>query len=265
MNVFESRLLRLSLASVLCVVTVSSMPAQAQWQQSDILQYPAAVRFITISGVGTVTAVPDEVSINVTVKNWNKDLRAAYAENELLTKKVTAVGSKYNISNQDIQTGAISVSATYPDRDRNTYNAPASDATGYNVDRTVVFVLKNVSTLPSLLADAIDAGANSVHSIRFDTSKARKLRDEARSLAVRAAREKAEAVASELKAKVGKALIAKETASSLTRLGEPIASNSSYSQAVAESDIDQSDSAPGIAAGHLNVSSSVSITFELTD
>lgn len=60
-----------------------------------------------------------------------------------------------------------------------------SEPTGYEVHQKITLILKDLDSLPSLLADAFDAGANVITSIAFETSNMRKLRDEARSLASR--------------------------------------------------------------------------------
>lgn len=242
-------------------------PAFAYEAPTDILQYPAAARFITTSGLGTVKAIPDETVVSVNAANWNKELRSAYTENDALSKKIVALAIKYKMEKGDVQAGQISISATYPPRSSGGYNIPITRASGYNVSREITFVLKDVNDLPSLLSDAIDAGATSISRIHYDLSDVREYRDKARNLAVQAAREKAADLAAQLNTKLGKALIVKESTSALTGLTEPVLGNSVNGQSGALSSLaaDQSPGVTSLPTGELKVSSAVVITFELTD
>ena len=55
--------------------------------------------------------------------------------------------------------------------------------------------LNDVSKFEELFTDLLDAGVNIVHGIEFRTTELRKYRDQARALAIKAAQEKAEALA----------------------------------------------------------------------
>ena len=66
-----------------------------------------------------------------------------------------------------------------------------------------MITLKDISAFDAVLSDALEAGATYVHGIQFRTTELRKHRDEARALAIRAAHEKAVALAQELGQEVG--------------------------------------------------------------
>jgi uncharacterized protein YggE len=63
--------------------------------------------------------------------------------------------------------------------------------------------LEDISQFEDLLASALEAGANHVHGIQFRTTELREHRDRARAQAIKAAREKAVALAEELNQEVG--------------------------------------------------------------
>ncbi len=77
------------------------------------------------------------------------------------------------------------------------------DFIGYFVRKTISFTLRDVSRFEGLLSSALAAGANYVHGIEFRTTELRTHRDQARALAINAAREKALSLAKELGQKVG--------------------------------------------------------------
>ncbi|MBI2203141.1 MAG: SIMPL domain-containing protein [Candidatus Rokubacteria bacterium] len=71
------------------------------------------------------------------------------------------------------------------------------------VRRTITVDLRNIDRFDQVLTDAVDAGANHVHGVQFRTTELRKHRDQARSIAIQAARDKAIALAQSLGRKVG--------------------------------------------------------------
>jgi uncharacterized protein YggE len=62
---------------------------------------------------------------------------------------------------------------------------------------------KDISRFEDLLTKALEAEVNYVHGIQFRTTELRKHRDEARSLAIKAAKEKAVSLAKELEQSIG--------------------------------------------------------------
>ncbi len=75
----------------------------------------------------------------------------------------------------------------------------------YHVSRTIVVTLRDVSRMEDLVTEALRAGMNGVRGISFQTTELRKHRDQARLLALRAAKEKAVTMAGALDEKIGRA------------------------------------------------------------
>ena len=67
---------------------------------------------------------------------------------------------------------------------------------GYRIYNTVAITLRDVSKTSKVIAVALKAGANQVVNVDLYTSELRKYRDQARDLAMKAAKEKAQALAS---------------------------------------------------------------------
>src|SRR4030095_3981219 len=72
------------------------------------------------------------------------------------------------------------------------------------VRKSIQVKLTDIEAFEALLTGLLTNGVNNVHGIEFRTSQLRKHRDTARAMAVRAAKEKADALASELGVKCGK-------------------------------------------------------------
>jgi len=155
-------------------------------------------RLITVTGDAEVRVAPDEVILTFGVETWDKNLAIAKKQNDKRVKKILELAKKYKIEPKHVQTDHISIDPSY----ERYYGY--GNVRGYTVRKTVVFTLKDTSKFEGLLSDAIKAGANYVHGVRFRTTELRKYRDQARSLAIKAAQEKAIDLAKELGQKIGK-------------------------------------------------------------
>jgi len=154
-------------------------------------------RLITVTGDAEVRVVPDEVILALGIETWDKDLGTAKSQNDERLKTVLALVQGLGVESRHIQTEHISIEPRY----RDSYEK--RDFIGYFVRKTVVVTLKDISKFETLLSSVLEGGANYVHGIEFRTTELRKHRDEARALAVKAAQEKAIALAAELGQKVG--------------------------------------------------------------
>jgi hypothetical protein len=163
-----------------------------------------ARRLITVSGNAAVRVVPDQVTLTLGVETWNKDLVAAKTENELRIKTmITAVGA-HGVGSKDVQTDYVSIELELKDEHDERGYAIGRTVKGYWVRRSAIVTLRDVSKFEPLLTSVVEAGANHVHGIAFETTELRKFRDQARALAIQAAREKAIALAAELGQKIGR-------------------------------------------------------------
>jgi uncharacterized protein len=188
-------ILGFALAALLITVTLGAAPAAAQTAPP---QDRAEPRLVTVTGEAVVNVVPDEVVLTLGVESSDKQLRRAKSLNDERVKQVLAAAERLGIPAKDIQTDHISIEPRYRD------NYEQRDFVGYFVRQTIEITLKDISQFENLLTDVLDAGANYVHGIQFRTSELRKHKDEARALAIKAAREKAVALAHELDQNVGK-------------------------------------------------------------
>jgi hypothetical protein len=209
-------------------------------------------RLITVTGQSEVNVVPDEVVITLGVETLNEKLGVAKKENDESVKKILACGQKNEIDPKYVQTSQISI---YP-RYNTTYNNRIF--IGYQVNKTIVFILKDVAKFETFLSSVLEAGANNVQGVQFRTSELRKYKDQARSMAVKAAREKAVAVSAELGQKIGKPYTIKEDELSY------------YDSGLSNSFNDRRDSGQGaemsegtIALGQISVKAKFTVSFEL--
>ena len=162
-------------------------------------QRPAAPRLVTVTGEAEILVVPDEVVFDVTVQTFNRDLRLAKSQTDGRLKSLIALARKHGVAERDLQTDYVNIGPRYRGGDE------ARTLLGYAVRKDLTFTLRDVAQAEGLLSEVIESGVNRVNSVTFRTSQLRKHRDEARARAMRAAREKAAALASEIGQSIGKA------------------------------------------------------------
>lgn len=155
------------------------------------------VPLVTVTGEAEVLVVPDEVILTLGVETSDKDLATAKRQNDAIVTRVIDLAEEMGISSRYVQTDYMSIEPRY----RDSYEK--RDFYGYFVRKTIVVTLKEIDAFEQLLSRALDAGVTYVHGVQFRTTELRKYRDQARALAVRAAKEKATALAAELGQQIG--------------------------------------------------------------
>lgn len=218
------------------------------------------MRLITVTGDAEIRVVPDEVILTLGVETWNKNLNLAKSQNDKRTQKIIDMAKNLKVEGKYIQTDYISIDPRY----ENGYER--QNFIGYFVRKSIVITLKDTNKFENILSSALDAGANYVQGVQFRTTELRKHRDMARSLAIKAALEKANDLAKELDQKVGKPYRIQENQSGWW---SPYNSwwrsrgRGGMSQNVIQNTAGSSNSESGIALGQIKVNASVTVSFEL--
>lgn len=151
-------------------------------------------RVINVTGDAEVRVVPDEVVITLGVETDDMKIDVAKEKNDERVQRVLALTEEYGIEPRHVQTEYIDIEPRYDYDDV---------FLGYFVRKTIVVTLKDISLFEDFLTDALKEGVNYVHGIEFRTTELRKYRDQARDLAIQAAKEKAEDLAGALDQTVG--------------------------------------------------------------
>jgi uncharacterized protein YggE len=222
-------------------------------------QVPAS-RTITVSGQSEIRVVPDEVLLTLGVETHDLDIALARRENEGRIAALLAAAEKASIPREHVRTDFLDIQPRYDDSwERRRF-------LGYFARRSLVITLRDLTKFEALLSDALTAGANYMHGVEFRTTELRKHRDEARTRALQAAREKAEAMSGALGVRIGAPASIQEGSSGWwspygswwgARGGSVALQNVVQERGRGGSD----DGA--LVPGQIAVSASVSVTFEL--
>jgi uncharacterized protein YggE len=141
---------------------------------------------ITVTGVGTITSVPDEASFTIGVQTQGSTAREALAANSEQMRRVIAAVKAAGVAKSDIKTQDVSVSANYANEGR---------IDGYSARNSVLVTIRNLSKAGPILDAASNAGANEVYGPMLSRSDEDDLQTKALRGAVENARKKAEALA----------------------------------------------------------------------
>lgn len=217
---------------------------------------------ISVTGEAEIRVVPDEVMLTLGVETWNKKMEIAKEQNDAIIARIVALTDDLGIAPEHVQTDYVSIEPRY----RDAYYEER-DFIGYFVHKTVAITLRDLDKFEELLSGSLEAGVNYVHGIQFRTTELREHRDEARALAIRAAQEKAVALAGELGKGVGDPTMIQEVQNSWwsgynswwgSRWGSGMTQN--VIQEVGAGALTGDGS---LAPGQISVTARVSVTFEL--
>jgi uncharacterized protein len=217
-------------------------------------------RTITVFGDADVKVVPDKVVITVGVVASDMDILKARKKNDDCAINVYSVAKKHNIPTRDIQSNYLSIEPRY----RSDYEH--KDFIGYFASRSVQITSTNLGSFEVLISDLLtEAGVTDVRSVNFYTTELRKYRDEARDLALKAAKEKAERMAAALGQKVGMPRRIEELDSRWwSWYSSPWGGfQNSMSQNVVQSGGEAPEIDGATAPGMITVNAKVSVEFEL--
>ncbi|MCB9994348.1 MAG: SIMPL domain-containing protein [Hyphomicrobiaceae bacterium] len=226
----------LALAASLALLTA---PAFAQ-------EAPAPT--MNLTGTGEVVAEPDMATMTSGLVTEAKTAREALDANNSAMLEIFKVLEAAGIDQRDIQTSNFSVQPEYA---RNNDSGVAR-ITGYSVSNNVTVRVRDLENLGSMIDAFVSVGANQINDISFGTDDTTALYDEARRAAVTDALAKAQLYADAAHVTLGPIV-------SITESGGPVpyVADMAMMRVAAE--------AVPMASGELTISSSVNITWALTD
>lgn len=162
-----------------------------------------------VSGEGKTSITPDEAQVSVGISSNKPSIKLAQDEANKTINQITESIKKLGVEDKDIKTTNYSV---YPNYD---YNSGSQRINGYNVSAQLTVKVRDFDMINSIIDQSTALGANQVGGITFMLSddKQKQAEKEARELAVKEAKEKAEALASASGIKLGRIINVSESTS----------------------------------------------------
>lgn len=191
-------------------------------------------QFVSVLGEAEMSVSPDHAVFTLEVVTTDKDLKQAKRANDLSSSKTLTATREQGISSDDVQTDSFTISPKY----RSTKpGGKDAEFVGYEVNKRILVILRDLSKIDSLLENVLAAGVNRVVDVSFDNSKMRDYVEQVRAAAVKNARTKAQTYARQLGQTVGKAYSIREEGADTVDFGSGYESGSGMGS-------DASDEAP---------------------
>ena len=151
------------------------------------------VPMVSVNGEGKIKVTPDQALLTISVESKGSKATDVKKENDTKIDAVLKFIKKMNIAKEDYQTQRVSLYPNYDYEKKKNY---------YQATQTVVVLLKDLNTYDSLMDGLVDLGINRIDNVEFKSSKMEQLQSDARKLAIKNAKAKAEDFVAPLNQKV---------------------------------------------------------------
>lgn len=162
---------------------------------------------ITVSGTGEVRVVPNEAIFNLKVEKLNKDLKLAQQQNDEIVAQLIDLTKRFGVPAQNVKTDI------YEYEEKHTWVGRDDEKRvflGCEASKDVTIRLTDMTRFEDLFREIVKAGVSRVRDVDLRTTEIRKYKAQARAMAMRAAKEKASAMAGEVGQTIGKAVMIRE-------------------------------------------------------
>ncbi len=201
---------------------------------------------INVSGEGKVKVAPDQVLISISIETKGTKAEDVKRENDKKMDVILKFIKKFNIPKEDYQTQRVSLNPNY-DYEKKKHN--------YIATQSIQILLKDLSKYDELMEGLVEEGINRIDNVEFKSSKMKELQSDARKLAIKDAKVKAEDFVSVLGQKVGKAILISDN--SQIYVPQP------RMYAMKSMSMDESVSRETLAVGEIEITANVSVGFIL--
>jgi uncharacterized protein YggE len=219
----------MTIAAVAGVVSLA-IPASGAGTTTD--------RYLTVTGVGTISVVPDAVRFNATVSVLGSTNAAALSSASKSSAAVRAALKAKGIAIKDIRSANISV---YPEY--NWTQEAGTKITGYRASQSFDVLIRKASDAGSIIEAVVTAGGDNVQlgGVIPTTINPSVATEDARAAAVANAKSKATSYAKLLGTSIGKVLFLEEQSSPVYSSPFPSAKAGAADAAAIEIDLGEQD------------------------
>jgi uncharacterized protein len=186
-------------------------------------------RFITVTGVGTISVVPDAVRFNATVSTWINKRGSTINRIKICSSCSRSFAKGAGIATKDIRSANISV---YPEY--NWTQETGTKITGYRASQTFDVLVRTASKAGTIIEAVVTAGGDTVQlgGVIPTTLNPSAATEDARAAAVANAKSKASSYAKLLGTSIGKVLSLEEQSSPVYSSPFPMAKAAEADSAV---------------------------------
>jgi uncharacterized protein YggE len=180
------------LALLGCGGRVGNTPIPSPAPSTDTTTFDGRHR-INVTGEAMVNVAPDRIVISFGVDTRDIDLTTAKLQNDTIVKKALTAIKDSGVPAKEIQTDQLSIEQRFVSGPR---GGQVFD--GFTVRNMFAVTVDDPKKVEALISKALNSGVNYLLGVDFQTTELKKYREQARTLAVEAAREKATRMAATL-------------------------------------------------------------------
>lgn len=202
---------------------------------------------ITVNGEAKIKVVPDQATITATVETKGSNAKEVKKQNDEQIEAVLKLIKKSNIAATDYRTQRVALNPQFDYEKKKT---------NYNATQTIEIVLKDLANYDTLMEGLVSQGINRIDNVVFQSSQLAKHEAEARKMAMKDAKLKAEDYVSVLGQKVGRAITISDNSQSYRP--QPV-----YARMKTMEASDMNVPRETLAVGEIEITANVNVSFVL--
>lgn len=209
-------------------------------------------RTITVNGTAEVYASPDVGLITISVKSEDIDIAKATNENSTTMNGIITFLKGEGIDQKDIKTTGFSINPRYE------YEMKTGKRTlvGYEITQSVNVKIRDLTKIGKVISESTSLGANDISSLSFIIDNDEQIKEQAKELAIKDAKDKAQKLEKELGIKMVRIV-------SYSEGSYPMYDSYYGVGGGAEMKASSSITPPTIETGQNKITSNVSITYSI--
>ena len=216
-------------------------------------------QIFTVTADAIVRVVPDKVVLRIGVETRGENLSAIRKTNFDIIKSTIEILKKNGVEDRYIGTDHVNIQTYYEDSRYRDLR--------FVISQSLTVIITDISKYDEILTEVVEAGINQVYSIEFQTDELKKFRYEARSLAIAAAKERAEFLAREAGFKLGKIINLRESTNNYYGLSRT-SNRGGMSQSNIQIDSEnsgESDTSDTLAPGMISIRSDITLYYTVEE
>ena len=204
---------------------------------------------LNVFGSALIRVAPDVASVNLSVTATQKNPKGAFEEARKNARSVREYFASAMVN--DVQSSRIMLSQEW------NYSGGSRQRQGYTARVTFNVVLNDLDRIEEIICGAVDAGANEVGDVNFQSRQLKQYRAKARQQAVGAAKEKAEIYVQAAGVSLGHLLHIEDM--------NPDRLSGSEGHVVREQEVDEEGPVSAFDPGAITVGAAVILTYSLAE
>lgn len=239
----------MKLARLLIPVLIAAPLAASAMLAAGPSKADETARTISVTGSGSVTALPDMATIRMGAEARALTAADAIAETSAAMRAMLDRATSLGIEERDLQTGSLSLR---PIRDQATSGQAQIRVSGFQASNMLQIRVRDLAALGGILDALLSDGANRIDGLSFGLADAGPHEDAARRAAMDDALSRATLYAEAAEVTLGQVRTVTEHGSGARPM--------MMARAVA-----MDEAGPAVAPGELTIEAEISVVFDITD